>query len=149
MCSASLTNFKERTGSQCDTPSLQVDDCVDLWPVVAPREFFYDTPQHIAVDDINESVMVSFPFAEVGDLISISLLGHPELKPSISSNFGLQISTDGHATLTGCVVAIWTVHHVSRKGSAQYSSAKYSCSPIDKKVIETFSFVEYRSPRII
>ncbi len=67
--------------------------------------------------------------------------------PHLASNFGLEISTDGYATVTGVIGAIWTVHYIYREESDGFDTfcASELAAP-DKKIIELFSFVDYRSP---
>ncbi len=78
MCSTSLAHF-QKNGGRRDSPSVQVEECVDLWPVVAARDCFIVRHRKIAVDGFEDNVDLLAPFAEVGDTISISLLGHTTL----------------------------------------------------------------------
>ncbi len=139
MCSTSLAHL-QKNGGRCHSPSVQVEEYVDLWPVVAARDFFYSTPQQIAVDGFEDNVDLLAPFAEVGDAISISLLGHTTLCPHLASNFGLEISTDGYATVAGVIGTIWTVRYISREESDGFDTSCVSELPaLD-------SSVDYRSP---
>ncbi len=133
MCSTSLQAHQSE-GSQFPP----ADDCVDLWPVVAAREFFYDTPRRIYIDHADDQcVLLPYRFAEPGDTICVSLLGPAELSSPIAAKFDQYIRPDGYAAIAGVIADIWPVHHISRKVARGYNPAPaHGLSSVDKRLRE-------------
>ncbi len=134
-------NLMKSTSVQGDrVPSLSAGSCVDLWPLVASREWFYGPQTSISVDFC--STPGELRIAEAGDTIDISVLGGTVLDSTIP--FQMQHEP---STLRGKVLHIWTVHHSCRRDDPQFSTTipGHLCRR-DVSVVNNLSYISYTSP---
>ncbi len=122
-------------------------DCVDRWPLVSSRAWFYGPRQYISVDECSK-VASNQPFAEAGDTISFSILGSLQLRREVLEDFNsLESQHPSSITLTGEVLHIWTVHNTIRRTDDLFQSAiPTQVSPRDRDIILSLQFSSYRSP---
>ncbi len=118
------------------------DECVDNWPIVAARKFFYGSSTTISVDNRDDC-----EFAEVEDTILLTLFGLEDGIDSSLLPYCVSGGDSGHLVIRGIVTSIWSVHHYSRKNIQEFRPEfEEPCYPEDMMLAEAFGFVEYRSP---
>lgn len=133
----------ERDEGPLEHPAVRVDDTVDIWPVVAAREFFYGPPNYISVDGGTENGPgFTSAVSEVGNTISVTMLGCPDLSEIVTSSFVTGVFSDGYVSVSGDILAIWPIHHASRDGKPGYEPLRHSdLSLYDENIIENFTFI--------
>ncbi len=144
--STSLAAHEDK-GRSFQEPSLSSEECVDIWPVIAAREWFYG-PQTALHLQTEEDVPISHSFAEKGDAVTIALLHAPAASPErFQRFFGIDDTSLEYKTVRGTVVHCWTVHHPSRRGQPSFAvdcAAEMSCR--DRQIVDKLSFASYTSP---
>ncbi len=94
--------------------------CVDLWPLISARPWFYGPRTFLSVDGPPENSPANC-FAESGDTISITILGFRGLEKELLDNFSQQTGGIESSALVGEILHIWTVHHEKRRNDAEFS----------------------------
>lgn len=144
MKSTSLEAFRGTEGFG-STPLISTRECVDVWPLIAARDWFYGPPQCTNVDiDGNSDFQSSF--CEVGDTVRVTVPGRSPLAAPLLHSFGDTEAPPSGTHLKGVFVAIWTVHHVSRRNSPDFDHITGHClSPSDERNARHMSFASYSS----
>ncbi len=129
-----------------DTPTVPDSECIDLWPLVAAREWYYGqcTALHFESDCNRES-----SFAEVGDVVKATLVATSirTLSERLSRCFEAAESSSCRRALQGVIIHTWNVHHSKRVNDLQFEQKlSESLSERDRRIVKTFSFVSYESP---
>ncbi len=146
MCSTTFDALERKGVHECHTPCVSASDCVDVWPIVAARNWFYGAPRSINVDKCS-IVSANTSFAERGDVVRVSLLGFAPVRDSIAVSFNNTDSNVEHTELQGTIQHIWTVHHRKRASTDGYIILEeQELSERDQTIIQMFNFVEYTSP---
>ncbi len=106
--STSLAAQRQRGSSApVRTPSISSTECVDIWPIVAARKWFYG-PQSALHLHCDEGSRSSTNLAEALDVIKATLLNPPE---TFSERFERCFVRPGPAspyvTVQGCILHTW------------------------------------------
>ncbi len=127
--------------------SLYSPDCVDTWPVVAAREWYYGPNRTISVD-CSTSANPYCDFAEVGDVVDLCLLQSLPLVESVRRCFGtLQANSGSCDKLRGIVCHAWNVLHVKRSNDRMFKEQyTYTPSSRDRDISNVLTFQKYTSP---
>ncbi len=86
--------------------------CVDVWPLVAARKWFYGHQKAISAD--MDALNGGYCFAEHGDTLDLLIMDREELTESLRRSFEIESSDQSQITLRGVVSHSWTVHHEKR-----------------------------------
>ncbi len=146
ICSTSLENvYSPRL--QDVRPSISVSDCVDVWPIVAAKSWFYGLPRRISVDKDISSRNSKSSFAEKNDVVRVSLIGSEVLTETARRNFEVRESGDEDVQVQGTISHVWTVHHQTRKNVPGFEQGDVPrLSDREKEVVKNLSFITYSSP---
>ncbi len=138
--------YHEKQGIQCTIPRLCSLDCVDIIPLVAARRWFYGRTQAIHIDRVEPDVSPTY-FAEVGDVVRVSVITKDKLQESFERCFFAGKETMAYPAVQGKVLYVWTVRHFARKGEIDADpSDSSSLSSRDRDIQNMFNCLEYSSP---
>ncbi len=129
------------------SPAISLSNCVDIWPAIASREWFYG-PRSALHLDADCSVDFSHSFAEVGDSLNVFFLNSCDDFPeNLARCFGSAKRTDGRKALQGKLVHSWTVHHDRRRGQPQFVQQESThLTNRDRELLQILGYASYVSP---
>ncbi len=127
-----------RRGMVCDKPVISTEECVDVWPIVAARDYFYGPRQFVTMDNADPDGF-SPTVAEVGDVISAAFISSGEIGASLRMAFCTEESDAPYVKIHGVVSSIFTVRSLKRKDDRTVGLCDpSSLNPRDREVAETF-----------
>ncbi len=142
MCSTSLQRHGQASVSATRTA---LSECVDTWPIVAARDWFYGQATSTSLD-VTDSDNYDASFCEAGDIVRLSLLGDDPVQDSLARAFRFP-GSPSEIVLCGYVTKVWTVHHRSRKQMPDFmQSCDLGVLCRDRSLFHALNFVQYCSP---
>ena len=122
--STSLMSYRNTLGDDPQAIYTCFSDCVDTWPLISNRQYFYGCSSPIGVDlDENGTDGLAFNSVEDGDIVTINALINGELQSDIIQffpEFETQDTCSGNyigycrsKTFSGTISASWCASHSS------------------------------------
>lgn len=117
------------------------NDCIDTWPIISARPWFYGPRTYLTVDG-SDCDSASHSFAEAGDILAIDVMGSRSFHEELKEKF-VQCGN----TIKGEIIHIWTAHHEKRRADAEFfSRIPSTICERDTNIILQLQHSSYTSP---